>query len=128
VSIVLVLFYIALSKINILKTIRKHVFVINNKAIHCAIAAETRCPKPTLPVDAADMPLDDSYRVGANVQVTCRTGTDFRNITCLSDGSWTPLVYVCGSKRHNRFSISSNLMSLLLVRQLYKSRIYVIHN
>ena len=43
-------------------------------------------------------PLKSNYTLGEQVTYKCLSSNDTRNRTCTSDGSWTPLNFVCGGE------------------------------
>ncbi|XP_076467159.1 bone morphogenetic protein 1-like isoform X2 [Babylonia areolata] len=59
---------------------------------------EVTCDAPSVPADAASgYNLKSVYSVGENVSFTCNDNVNiFRLTTCMADGQWSPLGYVCG--------------------------------
>ncbi|XP_048242800.1 uncharacterized protein LOC124119955 [Haliotis rufescens] len=58
----------------------------------------TTCSAPNVAADADPVTtLNCSYNPGDTVQFKCKSGTDTLTRTCLTDGTWSPGGYVCGS-------------------------------
>ncbi|XP_076466669.1 uncharacterized protein LOC143297940 isoform X2 [Babylonia areolata] len=59
---------------------------------------EVTCDAPSVPADAASgYNLKSVYSVGENVSFTCNDNVDISRLTtCMADGQWSPLGYVCG--------------------------------
>ncbi|XP_048244770.1 uncharacterized protein LOC124121271 [Haliotis rufescens] len=58
----------------------------------------TTCSAPDVVADADPVTtLSSSYDLGDTVQFQCKSGTDTLTRTCLTDGTWSPGGYVCGS-------------------------------
>ncbi|XP_046557837.1 uncharacterized protein LOC124267050 isoform X1 [Haliotis rubra] len=58
----------------------------------------TTCSAPDDVTDADPVTtLSSSYDVGDTVEFRCKSGSDTLTRTCLTDGTWSPGGYVCGS-------------------------------
>ncbi|XP_071078434.1 uncharacterized protein [Haliotis cracherodii] len=58
----------------------------------------TTCSAPDDVADADPVTmLSSSYNLGDTVQFKCKSGSDTLTRTCLTDGTWSPGGYVCGS-------------------------------
>ncbi|KAK7508695.1 hypothetical protein BaRGS_00000261 [Batillaria attramentaria] len=59
--------------------------------------AEISCPHPPTPFDAINVsPVKTSYSVGDTITYQCNSSSEHVTSTCLTDGTWSPVGYVCG--------------------------------
>ncbi|XP_076466665.1 uncharacterized protein LOC143297939 [Babylonia areolata] len=62
------------------------------------VYTEVTCDPPSVPTDAAfGYNLKSVYSAGENVSFTCNDNVNISRLTtCMADGQWSPLGYVCG--------------------------------
>ncbi|XP_076465381.1 uncharacterized protein LOC143297094 [Babylonia areolata] len=58
---------------------------------------DAECDAPVKPSDASYDQPTSICSVGTTVTLRCATGSEHLNLTCLSDGQWSPAGYVCGA-------------------------------
>ena len=65
----------------------------------------TQCKAPALINGSIIItPVKSSYDVGYKVTYKCKTGDEVVDSYCLSDGTWSPVGYVCGGKQYEKKS------------------------
>lgn len=63
------------------------------------IVEEVKCSRPAnMGQEASTSSKKSQYFVGETIRYDCKSGVDFNYITCMTDGEWSTLNYVCHCK------------------------------